>query len=287
MSDARIVTALALFLAAAGGAAPPAGVVFTEDAADASAGNVPCFKIETPAATYYLEKAGAGLSSMIDREGRDWIGFHPKPGSGAGGEYRGFPNAVHKQDGSFFHPKNRGTDPSRTRVVHRSADRVTIEAVSGNEAWRSRWDFYPAHCTFTMTRMPQRRAYWILYEGTPGGSFDATDWWMTSAVKERQPVVKTHEGDIPSPEWIVFGDRAVKRVLYLFHHEDDDAVDRFYQMKGQMTVFGFGRKGLEKYLTTVPQSFSIGFLEATEHPEIAKALKRLEQGEPPIRLTKP
>jgi len=36
------------------------------DAIDESAGDVLCFKIETPMATYYLEKVGAGLSSMLD-----------------------------------------------------------------------------------------------------------------------------------------------------------------------------------------------------------------------------
>jgi len=73
-----------------------AQVRLTENAIDSSAGNLPCYKIQTPQSIYYLEKEGAGLSSLIDREGNDWIGFHPKENSGAGGEYRGFPNAVHQ-----------------------------------------------------------------------------------------------------------------------------------------------------------------------------------------------
>ena len=40
---------------------------------DESAGNVPCYVIKTSAATYYLEKEGLGLSSMVDRDGIDWI----------------------------------------------------------------------------------------------------------------------------------------------------------------------------------------------------------------------
>jgi len=74
---------------------PVAFVRLIEDAIDESARNLPAYKIETPSATYYLEKSGAGLSSLIDRDGNDWLGFHPEPGSGAAGEYRGFPNAVH------------------------------------------------------------------------------------------------------------------------------------------------------------------------------------------------
>jgi len=42
----------------------------------------------------------------------------------AGGEYLGFPNAVHQQDGNFFHPKNDGTDTLMTRVVYHTLERV-------------------------------------------------------------------------------------------------------------------------------------------------------------------
>ncbi len=254
---------------------PDVKVKLTRDAVDESAGDVPCFKIETPAATYYLEKVGAGLSSMLDPDGVDWLGFHKQSGSGAGGEYRGFPNAVHQQDGSFFHPKNSGTDPSSIEVIHEGPKRVTFIATTTTETWQARWDFYPTHCTFTMLRMPERRRYWILYEGTPGGEYDDTDWWMTSAVSEKQPLTKTHEGDIPGPEWIVFGDRDFNRSLFLLHHQDDDKTDRFYQMQKKMTVFGFGRQDLNKYLTDVPRSFSIGFFETTNHDEITSALEDL------------
>lgn len=252
-----------------------ADVVLTQDAADASAGDVPCFKIETPAATYYLEKEGAGLSSLIDRDGNDWIGFHKKPGSGAGGEYRGFPNAVHEQDGSFFHPKNAGTDPSTMQVIYEGAERVSLRATTNTKTWRARWDFYPTHYTFTMTRMPKDYKYWILYEGTPGGEYDDTDWWMTAAVEEKQPLTQPHEGDIPAPEWIAFGDAGLDRALFLLHHQDDSHIDRFYQMQKKMTVFGFGRKGLTKYLDAVPQNFSIGLVETDEHQGIAKKMKQL------------
>jgi hypothetical protein len=41
-----------------------------------------------------------------------------------------------------------------------------------------------------------------------------------------------------------------------------------------MTVFGFGREGLKKFLDSVPQSVSIGFLETTDpaaiHEHVAK-----------------
>ncbi len=250
-------------------------VQLTEDAVDESAGNLPSYRIETPTATYYLEKSGAGLSSMIDRDGNDWLGFHPKRGTGAGGEYRGFPNAVHKQSGSYFHARNSGTDPSTTTVEHVGPDRVTISAVSSNGLWACRYDFHPTHCTYTMTRMPPDRKFWVLYEGTPGGEYDAEDWWMTSASGERRPLTERHEGDIPAPEWIAFGDARLERALFLLHHEDDEHPDFFYQMQEKMTVFGFGRRGLEKYLDRVPQRFSIGFSEDGGHDAIGRTVERL------------
>jgi putative heme-binding domain-containing protein len=256
------------------GPAKPA-IRFTENASDESAGGLAAYKIETPSGTYFLEKSGAGLSSMLDKEGNDWLGFRPDAGSGAAGEYRGFPNAVHKQEGSYFHPRNQGTDPARTKVEQVSDDLVTITAESSNGLWACRYDFFATHCTFTMTRMPANKKYWALYEGTPGGEYDDHDWWMTSAVRERQPLTENHEGDIPSPEWVAFGDKRLDRSLFLLHHEDDQHADRFYAMQKKMTVFGFGRQGVEKLIDNVPQRFSIGFLETTEHRAIAKEVSRL------------
>lgn len=245
------------------------------EASDESAGSLPCYRIETPAATYLLEKTGGGLSGLQDRDGNDWLGFHPQPGSGAGGEYRGFPNAVHQQAGNYFHPRNSATDACATRVEKAGPQRVSISVVSSNGLWAGRYDFFPTHCTFTMTRMAPGMKYWVLYEGTPGGQYDDTDWWMTSAVKQPQPMQTRHDGDLAAPEWIVFGDSKLRRVLFLLHHEDDGHPDCFYQMNRQMTVFGFGRQGLNKYLDAVPQQVSIGFLETTNHAEVSGALDPL------------
>jgi len=129
-----------------------------------------------------------------------------------------------------------------------------------------------------MTKMPEGFKYWTLYEGIPGGDYNDTDWWMTSAISEKQLLTKTHGEDIPAPEWIAFGDPKLKRSLYLYHHEDDAHPDRFYEMEKKMTVFGFGRKGIDKYLDSVPQSVSIGLLESDEHGEIGRAISG-NQGE--------
>ena len=252
-----------------------------EDAVDTSAGGLACFKIVTPGATYYLEKSGGGLSSMIDPDGIDWIGFHPERGSGAAGEYRGFPNAVHRQAGSYFHPRNSRTDPCTSQVIKAEPEQVAILVESDNELWAGRYDFYVTHCTFTMTHMPPDKRYWILYEGVPGGDYDDADWWMTSAIRQRMPLTTKHDGDIPAQEWIAFGDaHGLDRVLFLCHHEDDADPDRFYQMQHTMTVFGFGRQGMEKYLNQTPQHFSIGFLETTDSARINRSVSHLMAVEP-------
>ncbi len=89
------VAIIPLVLLGAAGPDPSRSVVLTEAVIEGSAGDLSCYKVETPGATYYLEKSGAGLCRLVDRDGRDWLGFHDRPGSGAGGEFRGFPNAVH------------------------------------------------------------------------------------------------------------------------------------------------------------------------------------------------
>jgi hypothetical protein len=231
-----------------------------------------CFKVVTPVATYLLEKVGFGLSSVLDRDGRDWLGFAPTKGSRSAGEFRGFPNAVNRQAGDYFHPLNAGTQPSDATVDFERPGHVRISAVSSNGLWKSRFDFFPTHCTFTMTAMPEGFAYWVLYEGTPGGSFELDDWWISSRGGDRQPMTVEHQGPLPSPSWIAFGDRAGERAVLLLHHEDDDHPDNFYQMENNMTVFGFGRQRGQKFLATVPQSVSIGFVESVEPEIINRAL---------------
>ena len=172
-----------------------------ESARDESAGGLDCYKIETPRAVYYLDKVGAGLSSMIDRDGNDWLSFRPDRGSGASGEYRGFPNAVFKEAGSYFHPRNAGTDPCVTVVEEVRPSRVVISALSGNGLWGARYEFTSDACIFTLTKKPAEKKYWVLYEGTPGGKYDDSDWWMTSSNAKKQTLRSTHEGDIQGPEW--------------------------------------------------------------------------------------
>ncbi|QFU75191.1 hypothetical protein EY643_05740 [Halioglobus maricola] len=240
---------------------------------DESAGGGSAYIVTTPAATYYLEKEGGGLSSVLDRDGVDWLGFHAQPGSGWRGEYRGFPNAIHRQDGNYFHAMNAGTDPSSSVVDVESPAHVRITFTSDNGKWQGQWDFYADRCDFTMSRVSPGYRYWVQYEGVPGGEMDVTDYWYASVDTERHPIEESHIGDLPAPEWMAFGDASSPRMLYVLHHEDDDYPDD-YVSRPYMTVLGFGRREKGKYLDTV-ETFSIGFVESTKHAALAQAMEKI------------
>ncbi|MDP5060354.1 MAG: hypothetical protein NWP64_00400 [Maribacter sp.] len=241
---------------------------------DESAGGGSAYIVTTPSATYYLEKEGGGLSSMIDKDGADWIGFHNKKGSAHKGEYRGFPNAIHRQDGNYFHPMNAGTEPSTSEVEIELKNHVRITYFSENKQWQGQWDFYPDRCDFTMTQISPGYKYWVQYEGVPGGEMDTTDFWYASIDNVKHQITEPFTGDLPSPEWMAFGDKNSPRVLYMLHHEDDEYPDN-YVSRSDMTVFGFGRQNGEKttkHLTNV-QSFSIGFINSTSYLAIEEAIR--------------
>ncbi|MEM7283225.1 MAG: hypothetical protein AAF438_16540 [Pseudomonadota bacterium] len=239
---------------------------------DDSAGGGPAYIITTPSATYYLEKEGGGLSSMLDKDGVDWLGFHNKEGSGWKGEYRGFPNAVHRQDGNYFHAMNSGTDPSSSVVNIESSQHIRITFTSENHQWRGQWDFYPDRCDFTMIKVSAGYKYWVQYEGVPGGEMDEQDYWYASSDNRRHPIHEQALRDLPEPEWMAFGDSNTQRVLYILHHNDDDYPDD-YVSRPYMTVLGFGRREKNKFLTT-PGTFSIGFIESTDYPTIEHTIRK-------------
>ena len=264
----RILTVSVFLLGCAPGKAP---TVLLSEGADLSAGGDATYIITTPNAIYYLEKQGGGLSSMLDRDGIDWLGFHKAPGSGHKGEYRGFPNAVHKQDGNYFHAMNAKTDPSKTKVELVSDTHVRIGVVSGNGNWEAQYDFFADRLDFTMRKVSPGYKYWVQYEGVPSGEMDDTDFRYASADTARHSINEAFIGDLPAPEWMAFGDAKSSRMIYLLHHEDDRYPDD-YVSRPHMTVLGIGRRNKDKYLTS-PQTFSIGFIESTEHSVISDAMR--------------
>ncbi|MEP3654763.1 MAG: hypothetical protein ABJO36_07695 [Litorimonas sp.] len=240
---------------------------------DTAAGGDPAFIITTPTAVYYLEKTGGGLSSMLDKDGVDWLGFHKEPGSGHKGEYRGFPNAIHRQDGNYFHAMNAGTDPSSSVVDIETEDHIRIVTTSENEKWEGVWDFYPDRLDFTMSRVSPGYKYWVQYEGVPGGEMDRTDFRYSSADPERHLIDEEFIGDLPGPEWMAFGDPKSPRMIYMLQHRNDDQPND-YVSRPDMTVLGFGRRNKDKFLDT-PQTFSIGFVESTDYSVVSETIETI------------
>ncbi|XMO87035.1 hypothetical protein AAFN75_01810 [Algibacter sp. AS12] len=253
-------------------------IVVLTNGIDESAGGGSAYIITTNAATYYLEKEGGGLSSMLDKDGVDWIAFHKEKGSAHKGEYRGFPNAIHKQDGSYFHAMNAGTTPSTSEVEIVTDEHVRITFTSDNKQWEGQWDFFNDRCDFTMRKVSPGYNYWVLYEGVPGGEMDTSDFWFASSDTKQHAIEEPFQGDLPAPEWMAFGDQKSPRVLYMLHHKNDELSDN-YVGRNDMTVFGFGRKNgkkTTKHLNSV-QTFSIGFIESKDYNEVEETVKKILQ----------
>jgi hypothetical protein len=231
------------------------------------------FRIVTPQATYYYHQQGAGFASILDRDGRDWLSYNPGDGpvskSGSGGKYRGLPNMVHPE--GCFHP---GNDRCASRLLAAGPVKATIASESKDGKWACRWDIFP--CCARMTVLKTDHPYWFLYEGTPGGKLDEDSDYCVRSDGTKTLANARWEGDIVAPRetagWLYFGDGALNRVLYLIHEEDDNEVDSYWPMNHEMTVFGFGRKDLNKYMTQVPAHFIVGFCESTDFKAVSRAV---------------
>ena len=235
---------------------------------------LPTWKITTPGATYFYHHTAGGFASLIDRDGNDWVSYHP--GDGPRGEYRGIPNVAPVD----WHPgRPAGKKPSQ--ILHHGPLRLRMLTETEDEQWRAVWDIYPDYATMTLLRAGTA-PYWILYEGTPGGAFNMTDFFVDSSGRRFADMAlyegsaNPWHGDLPDPEWVYFGDAGMQRVMYYIHHQDDDAIDEFWNFgEGGMTVFGFGRgpraTGWQR-LTQAPAQLTVGFSEDGSHSKVSSAI---------------
>jgi hypothetical protein len=242
-------------VAGTGAAAPafPALLTLTDNVTDEGQS---AYRIQTPSATWFYHQQGAGFSSLLDKAGKDWLGY--KPSGGSAGNYRGIPNAVHPEN--HFHPGGTGCTSS---VASTGPLKISLRSQSTDGKWACTWELFPAWSRLTITK--HDHPYWFLYEGTPGGSLEAATDTCLRSDGTKTPLSQSWTGDLAAPEWVAFADGGGPRALFLAHHEDDAATDSFYPMENNMTVFGFGRSGLNKYLTSVPQHFTVGFAEDGSH----------------------
>ncbi|MEM7131407.1 MAG: hypothetical protein AAF702_34150 [Chloroflexota bacterium] len=221
------------------------------------------YRFETVNATYFFHTAGGGFSSLDDLDGNDWIGYSNTTGSG--GKFRGIPNLIFEgvnQTGSF-HP---GTSGGTTTRLNDGPLKASFQTTEGG--WRALWEIYPEYVR--MTLQEAAHDYWFLYEGTPGGALDERDFSVRSDGSVHAYNANWTE-DISGEEWIYFADPAIGdkgRALFFVHHEQDSVVDSYRRMNdgnGTMTVFGFGRDGINTELSETPQQFTFGLIDETSY----------------------
>ena len=255
-------------------------------------GEIDCFKIETPNATYFYGKQGAGFASILDKDGHDWIAYHP--GDKSKGEYRGLPKCG--QPAKFFHcglgyGMYKTANVFTSRVTLRAADHVRIESETVDGKSACVWDFYPTHATMTLLRI-DLPTYWFLYEGgTTGGKPTRTRILIsaptgTKTITLDQAVVPGGSlGMLRSgrdPDRYCVNDQEPEPgqtdscISWPFQKEADGSFQN-------MTVFGFGRKGHKELIEHVPDlkrlpaQFSIGFVDAADHPTAKAVCEAIRQ----------
>ena len=221
------------------------------------------FRIVTPSAWWYYHKQGAGFAGLWDANGNDWIGYRPKGGSA--GHYRGIPNLVHPE--GYFHP---GGAKCTSTLLADGPLKAIIQSRSKDGKWACRWDITDAWARLTVLKAAH--PYWFLYEGTPGGKLDTSRQFCVRCDGMRTPAAQRWTSDLPGDEWVYFADAKLRRALVLVHHHRDEHVDSYWPMQNNMTVFGFGRKGLTKHMTQVPAQFTVGFCESTDPKVVAAAI---------------
>ena len=91
-----------------------------------------CIEVRTAAGQWLFHKRGGGFSSLVDKDGNDWIGYHPR--GGPDGEYRGIPNLVHPE--GYFHP---GGNKCVSALAVLGPLRAAIDTRSADGRWRCRW----------------------------------------------------------------------------------------------------------------------------------------------------
>jgi CubicO group peptidase (beta-lactamase class C family) len=254
-------------------------------------GDMNCFKVETPMATYLYGKKGAGFASILDTGGHDWISYHP--GDNARGEYRGLPKCG--QPTKFFHcgygyGMYKTDNIFTSRVTVRSANHLRIESETADRKTACAWDFYTTHATLTLRRI-DLPTYWFLYEGTPGGKLKADKDFVIRPDGTRTTLDQPWLQVVP---WVCFGAPETEAGFVCVNHQEPEEgeTDSYVSWPFQkdrdgsfqeMTVFGFGRKGYKELvehipdLKRLPARFSIGLIEAADYKTAGAVCEAIRQ----------
>jgi hypothetical protein len=249
-----------------------------------------CYEIRLQNATLYYQKTAGGFSSIIDKEGKDWIGFRKDTiqefPQNAASEFRGLPNLVFRSDDSGAgHP---GFNQCSSILISDNQ----IKTVSNSGKWEWTWTFYPDYAELLIEKVDPDHSYWFLYEGIPGGKYTPhSQYWGTNkeGPNKNIPDYFFNNAVYDNWQWIYFGEESVGRVFYILHKQADQLKDTFSYLGNTnegvispdgMVVFGFGRdKDTKSLFQDKGQSFVIGFEEMNitsieDHDQFKDMMKR-------------
>jgi hypothetical protein len=246
-------------------------VMTTDNTTDAGSTTV---TIATPEATYYLQKDNGGFSSIIDKDGNNWLSFAPDPNSDGQGVYRGLPQAVNN---GGFHP---GFDFGTTQIVSTGPLKTTLISTmtvdvgdgNGSQTYQMKYEIYPTYVTATMLQAPEN--YWFVYEGTPGGPASGNGLNPNAYIMQSDGTQTNIQTTFNDPngvgggngqEWLYFEDGTADRYLFMVKDQATSQPDDYESYNGQMTVFGFGRDnsqtGQAAHQLSGENSFTFGLAE--------------------------
>jgi len=212
-----------------------------------------CIQIETTAGTYYLQKAGGSLASLVDKQGKDWIGHGLVPKDA--GSWRGVPQA----NLIDFRPERRNGSS-----VIKSSNPTQVKVESKTDKGTALWTFYDTHVDWEVIEV--KAVFTLSYEGAPYDDFSKSAVSYTLSDGTHNAISSGFAEDIKGKagqgEWLYFSHEATTRGLLFVNHTDDNTMDYMGSLS-HMTVFGFGRNGGgQNYVfDTTPQQFSIGLIE--------------------------
>jgi hypothetical protein len=254
------------------------------------------FVIHTESATWFYDRAGGGISRLIDRSGRDWVAFSKSPLSefpaSAAAGYRGLGNMLF----GTRNPDAGGGHPGFDQCVSEIAGPGRIRTRSHSGKWQWSWTFTETTATFAMELADPEHPWWFLYEGPVAGRFaPAEQIWGTSEGGPKRDVPDLRNQRFGQWRWAYFGDRGVDRVLFIAQHEPDDLTDTFWYLGSSksgattapdgMVVFGFGRgPGTQPLLRGAGQRFTAGLLELgvdseKDHAAVAERIEQVLTGQ--------
>jgi hypothetical protein len=231
------------------------------------------FKVATPSATWYFDRAGGGFSRLIDRDGSDWIGFGKEPlnrfPDAAAAGFRGIPNLVYGDDNREAGAGHPGFDQCESALVGENV----IRTVSKTGRWVWTWTFEGDMARMRMERAPEDSGWWFLYEGTVGGRWSPlTHYWGTDkgGPDRERPDLRGQRFD--RWRWAYFGDDRSPRVLFVAQQRPDALPDTFWYLgcedggsitsRDGMVVFGLGRgPGTKPLFRGAGQEFILGLVE--------------------------